>query len=105
MARSTSTKTKPDSEARRIITTGEIFPDGGIIELVSGFADKKLRLFLRNAGGKETVAPEFEYSGSLYRAREADETIQRMIRFPHQARSYRSTLELFRRIQNLSNCT
>ena len=61
-------KTRPKAKGERgMTTTGEILPDGTMIELVSGFAGtNKPHLLLWN--GKARVAPRVEYGDCTYEA-------------------------------------
>lgn len=79
-------------------TSGEIFPDGSIIELVAAASEERLDLLLWEEGSK-TIAPQVEYRGCVYQAVDLPETTRRAIRFPVDAKSY--DRELFIRVLDL----
>ena len=87
------TKAKRASHATnaRIITPGEIFADGAMIELVSGSSGlNKPELLLWN-GSKATVGPRVEHGGCVYEAPElASESIPRNAACPSRCSDYSS---------------
>jgi hypothetical protein len=81
-------------------TTGEILPDGTMIELVSGLAGtNKPHLLLWS--GKASVAPRIEYGDCTYEASELALSLYCATRLPKQCKDYGSIRELFRRIADL----
>ena len=95
-------KTRPKAKGGRVMTTtGEILPDGTMIELVSGFAGiNKPHLLLWN-GVKARAAPQVEYGDCTYEASELSPSLYRATRLPKRCKDYGSIRELVRRIADL----
>ena len=74
----------PNAKKEIVRTTGEIFPDGAMIELVRGFeGSSKPRLLLWN-GTAATVASQVKHCGRIYEAAELPTNISRATRLPTQ---------------------
>ena len=81
-------------------TTGEVSPDGTMIELVSGSAGtNKPHLLLWN--GKARIAPRVEVGDCTYEASELAPSLYRATRLPKQCKDYGSIRQLFGRIADL----
>lgn len=92
----------PETAAKRcIITAGEIFGDGTIIEPVSGSCGSgKPDLLLWN-GTRATVGPRVEHGGGVYEAAELPPGLYRATRFPSGYDEYGSARGLFTAIADL----
>lgn len=77
------------------ITTGEIFPDGAIIELVRGSEGSKKPNLLLWKGSAATIASHVKYRGRIYEAPELSTSIYRSTRLPARCGDYQSLRELF----------
>jgi len=102
-----NTKAKPNAKSGSnatkgcIISAGEIFGDGAMIELVSGSSEpNKPDLLLWN-GSKATVAPRVEHGGCIYEAPELPPSLYRATRFPSRCSDYGSARGLFAAITDL----
>ena len=102
-----NTKAKPNAKSgsnatnRCIISAGEIFGDGAMIELVSGSSEpNKPDLLLWN-GSKAIVAPRVEHGGCIYEAPELPQSLYRATRFPSRCSDYGSARGLFAAITDL----
>ena len=102
-----NTRTKPNAKSGSnatkncIISPGEIFDDGAIIELVSGSSgSSKPNLLLWN-GPKATVGPRVEHGGCIYEAAELPPSLYRATRFPSRCSDYGSARSLFAAITDL----
>ena len=95
-------KVKGGSNAtKRIITAGEIFADGTMIELVSGSSGLHKPDFLRWSGKKATVGTHIKHGGRTYEAPELDPSLYRATRFPSRCDDYDSARDLFAAIVDL----
>jgi hypothetical protein len=83
-----------------VVTSGELFSDGSVIDLVSSATDSRLDVLFWHKRRK-TVAPQVKYSGRVYQAVDLDETLLRAIRFPSNADDYGTTQKLFTGVCNL----
>jgi hypothetical protein len=101
--------TKPKTKAKRrshatngcIITPGEIFKDGEMIELVAGSSGlNKPELLLWN-GSKATVGPRLERGGCVYEAPDLSPSLYRAMRLPSRSSGYGSARGLFAAIGDL----
>ena len=81
-------------------STGQVFSDGSILELVFSETDRALR-FLLWKKGKQTIAERIEHSGRAYELPDVNETIVHAIRFPSGANEYGSAGNLFAEICEL----
>jgi hypothetical protein len=91
----------PDANENCIITAGEIFPAGPMIELVrseSGLTKPDL-LFWN--GKKSSVEPRIKYGNRLYEGPELDTTLYRTMRLPARCSNYDSARALFEAIAEL----
>jgi hypothetical protein len=95
------TETRPKAKGGRVITTaGEIFPDGAMIELVSGAAGtSKPHLLLWS--GKARVAPRIKYGDCRYEASELAPSLYCATRLPKQCEDYGSIRGLFTGVADL----
>jgi hypothetical protein len=97
--RRTTTSTS-DRASRIVRTSGEIFADGSVIELVSSASDNQLDvLFWRQH--RKTIAPQIEYRDRIYLPCDLDETLRRAMRFPSNADDYGATKKFFAQIRML----
>lgn len=81
-----------------ILSSGEVFPDGTLIELVSESSDSgRLNLLLCN-GARSHVAAEIEYAGRTYAPIFLEPSVANAIAWPQCLCDYGSTRELFDRI-------
>ena len=97
------TKAKRASHATnaRIITPGEMFADGAMIELVAGSSGlNKPELLLWN-GSKATVGPRVEHCGCVYEAPDLAPSLYRAMRLPFRSSDYSSARRLFAAIGDL----
>lgn len=95
-------KVKGGSNAtKRIITAGEIFADGTMIELVSGSSGLDKPDFLRWNGKKATVGTHIKHGGRTYEVPELDPSLYRATRFPSRCDDYDSARDLFAAIVDL----
>lgn len=84
-----------------IISAGEIFPDGAMIDLVSGSSgSNKPDLLLWN-GRKATVGARVEYGGCTYEAPKLPPSLYHATRFPARRHDYGSARGLFAAITDL----
>jgi hypothetical protein len=81
-------------------TSGEIFGDGSIIELVSPATDRQLQLLFWHKQQKK-VAPQIEYRGRLYQVPDVNETLLQAIRFPSDADENGAAHKLFAGVRDL----
>jgi len=101
--------TKGKTEAKRaantksdcIISTGQIFADGAMVELVSASPGlRKPSLLLWN-GKKATVGPRVEHDGCIYQAPDLAPSLYHAMRLPSRSSGYRSARSLFTAIADL----
>ena len=97
MRPSRPTKKRASDNPRIAKSTGEVFGDGSILELVSPETDRALR-FLLWENGKQTIASRIEHGGRAYELPDMNETIVEAIRFPSDANEYGSAGNLFAEI-------
>lgn len=94
-------KSRSNGTNRGIISAGEIFADGAMIELVSGSSGlNKPDLLLWN-GQKAAVGPRVEHGGCIYEAPELPPSLYRATRFPSGCADYGSAHGLFDSINDL----
>jgi hypothetical protein len=86
-----------------IITAGEIFGDGAMIELIASSAGLGKPDVLLWNGGKATVGPRINYGGCIYEASKLTQSLHRALRLPAQCRQYGSARDLFAGIVDLFN--
>ena len=102
--RATRILSTPGTAAKHcIITAGEIFADGAMIELVSGSSGLSKPDLLLWDGSKATVGPRVEDGGCVYEAAELPPSLYRATRFPCRCDDYGSARSLFAGITDLSN--
>jgi len=95
-------KVKRRSNAiKRIISAGEIFADGTMIELVSGSSGFNKPDFLLWNGRKTTVGPRVEHGGCIYEVPELASSLYRATRLPSRCTKYGSARSLFAAIADL----
>jgi hypothetical protein len=95
-----TTKSTSDCASRIVRTSGEIFADNSVIELVAAAPGNRLDLLLWN-GQKKSIAHQIEHRGRVYRARDLDETLLRAIHFPTAANDYGTARQLFSQVREL----
>jgi hypothetical protein len=89
-----------EPEDRTIATSGEMFTDGSLIELVASAYDGKPALLFWN-GKRVRIAPQIDHLGHFYQPLELDRSLWQAMRFPSAARPYASIKALFKGIANL----
>lgn len=94
-----TTISTPDWD-RIVRTSGEIFADGSMIELVSSATDNQLDLLFWHKHRK-IIAPQIEYRDRVYQAPDVDETLRRAIRLPKHAADYGTSKKFFAEIRIL----
>ena len=85
----------------RIISAGEIFADGSMIELVSGSSALDKPDFLLWNGKKATVGTHIKHGGRTYEVPELDSSLYRATRLPSRCTEYGSARGFFAAIANL----
>jgi hypothetical protein len=93
--------TGPDANDTYIITAGEIFPAGQVIELVRSASGLTKPDLLFWNGEKSTVGRRIKYGDRLYEAPEIDTALYRTIRLPDRCSNYDSARALFDAIGEL----
>ena len=79
----------------RVVTAGEIFSDGTMIELVTGSPQLgKPQLLLWN-GHKAKIGSQVAHNGQIYEAAEMQASLYRAMRLPARCGTYRSAQRLF----------
>ena len=85
-------KTSPNN--RKIVkTTGEMFTDGSILELVSSPTDRTLQLLLWKKQQRK-IASQIAHRGRVYQPPDVDQTLVQAIQFATDAREYGSAHNL-----------
>lgn len=97
-------KTNLKNATKRILpTSGEIFPDGAMIELVCGpVGSTRPQLLLWNSA-VTTLSQRVKYGDSFYEPAHMPLGIYRATRLPARYEDHQSVAELFNRIQKLFN--
>ena len=97
------TKAKRASHATNgcIITPGEIFADGAMIELVAGSSGLNKPELLLWTGSKATVGPRVEHGGCVYEAPDGAPSLYGTMRLPSRISGYNSARGLFAAIGDL----
>jgi hypothetical protein len=98
-SRRTTTSTSV-CESRLVRTSGEIFADDSVLELVAAAPGNRLDVLFWN-GHQKSIAHQVEHHGRLYLAQDLDETLLRAIHFPRDANDYGTARQLFSQIRNL----
>jgi hypothetical protein len=100
--KATSGAAQNNSEAdhRIVMTSGEVFSDGKLIELVEPFRAGNLQL-LYWSGERATIATEINYEDHLYRPIQLDPTIRKAMSFSGAAVDYGEPKALFQKIVDL----
>ena len=88
------------AESKIVRTSGQIFADGELIELVASASDNRLDLLFWNKQ-KKIIAPRVKYGDRICQAPDVPETLLRAIRFPKNASDYSSARKLFSDTINL----
>jgi hypothetical protein len=91
---------KLNDQKKSTMTSGKIFPDGSVIEMVAGPSETKPHLVLWNAK-KATIAARIEFSGCIYEAAEVAPSVYQATRLPKGCTEYGSTRQLFTEIVDL----
>jgi hypothetical protein len=84
-----------------VITAGEAFPDGAMIELVRGLARSTKPNLLLWKGNVATIASQVRYRDCTYEAPELAPSIRGATRLPRRCADYGSVRQLFSRIVKL----
>jgi hypothetical protein len=100
--KTTSGAAQNNSEADRriVMTSGEIFSDNTLIELVEPFRADNLQL-LYWSGERATIAKEINYQGHLYGPAQLDPTIRKAMPFSGAAVDYGERKMLFQKVADL----
>ncbi len=101
-----NTKANPEvkggsNATKRIISAGEIFADGTMIELVAGSSGLDKPDFLLWDGKKATVGTHIKHGGRTYEVPELGPSLYRATRFPSRCDDYDSARDLFAAIADL----
>ena len=101
-----NTKASPEVKGgsiatQRIISAGEIFADGTMIELVSGSSELDKPDFLLWNGRKATVATHIKHGGRTFEPPELVPSLYRAMRLPSKSTDYGSARSLFAAIVDL----
>lgn len=101
MVKSASRADNTDAAAASPITetTGEVFPNGDVIELVASARGDRPNLLFWN-GETSFIAAQVEYGGRTYRAQELQGSVLSAIRLPRGAVGYGTTLQLFTELRD-----
>jgi hypothetical protein len=94
-----TTTSTSERESKIIGTSGELFADGSVIELVSATGNQLDVLLWQN--NRKKIAPQIEHRERVYKALDLDESLRRAIRFPSSADAYGTNKELFAQIRIL----
>ena len=86
---------------KRIASTGEIFGDGSMIELVSGPSETDGPSLLFWDGDRPVIAPRIEHGDFIYEALDLPPSLYRAIRLPSHCDDYGSARGLFASITDL----
>ena len=84
-----------------VISAGEVFGDGAMIELVSGSSGLDKPDLLLWTGSKAIVASRVEYGDCIYEPPELPPSLYRATRFPSRCQDYGSARVLFSAITDL----
>jgi hypothetical protein len=95
-----TTTSSSDRECKVVRTSGQIFADGSVIELVTTAPGNRLDVLFWN-GHQKSIAHQLEHDGRVYRAHDLDETLLRAIHFPSDANDYGTARQLFSQICKL----
>jgi hypothetical protein len=83
-----------------MLTAGEVFADGAMIELVGGVHFARPQLMLWN-GSRETIGPIVEYDGQRYEPAEIDSSILQQLTLPTRSCPHGTTREFLMNICKL----
>jgi hypothetical protein len=102
-----NSRAKPNAKSgsnatnRCLVTAGEIFADGAMLELVSGSSVLNKPDLLLWSGSKATVGPRVEHRSCIYESPELPSSVYRATRLPSQCTAYGSARGLFAAITDL----
>jgi hypothetical protein len=96
-----SKKSPSEKQLDRILTAGEVFPDGGLLEIVRDPSGAQRPALLHWDGHHATVAPEIEIDGRYYAPLKIDRGLWQHLRLPSKFGVCGTTAELFDRIRSL----
>jgi hypothetical protein len=99
----TNAKSESNATSSCMISTGEIFADGAMIELVASSSGLNRPDFLLWNGRKATVGPRVEHGGCIYEASKLTPSLHRALRLPARCSNYGSARDLFAGIVDLFN--
>jgi len=101
MRRNPTEKTAGNRAINAKPSTGEIFADGAIIELVSGSLGLNKPFLLLWDGKKANIGPFVEHGGCVYEAPDLAPSLCRAMRLPSRTIAYGSARSLFAAIADL----
>jgi hypothetical protein len=88
------TRTVQNRGSNNVRTSGEIFADGSVIEVVASATEAQLKLLFWQNDRKQ-IARRIEYRENVYEAVDLHESLRRAIRFPNDAEEFGTTAKLF----------
>ncbi len=94
-----TTTSTSERESKIIGTSGEVFADGSVIELVSATGNQLDVLLWQNS--RKKIAPQIEHRERVYKALDLDESLRRAIRLPSSADAYGTNKKLFAQVRIL----
>jgi hypothetical protein len=92
-----------NASTNKIATTGEIFENGNILEVLFDNRNRRLSLGLWN-GEELKIGPRFEYRGHVYEPASIDSERLRALRFPMNISSPESTPKLLEEVATIVQC-
>ena len=90
----------PGPDTKVVRTSGEIFSDESVIELLSSATDRRLSLLLWSKR-QQTIARHVKHRGRIYEATDVDESLRVAIRFPTEAAPYGTAHQLFSGVRDV----
>ena len=90
----------PGPDTKVVRTSGEIFSDGSVIELVSSATDRRLSLLLWRKR-QQTIARHVKHRGRIYEAIDVNELLRVAIRFPTDAAPYGTAHQFFSGVRDV----
>jgi hypothetical protein len=97
----TNTKSVSDAADSCVISAGEIFPDGAMIETVSSSSGLPRPDLLLWNGGQATIGPRVKHRGFNYEALALPPSLYRATRLPSKCGDYGSARALFEKLTDL----
>jgi hypothetical protein len=93
-----TTTSTSERESKIIRTSGELFADGCLIELVSAGNQLDVLLWQNN---RKKIAPQIEHRERVYKALDLDESLRNAVRFATEAEDFGTTAKLLSQIRIL----